>query len=180
MKKYSILLGVILIANSLSAQKFMTREGYLKFFGSTPMENIEAVTNQTNSVIDAATNAIVFQVLLNSFTFEKALMQEHFNENYVESEKFPKAVFKGSIVEKIDFNKPGTYKVTLKGTMSLHGVDKALEVPATLIVESNGVKLSSEFAMVPEDYNIPIPGAVRDKIAKQMEVTLKCAYQAVK
>lgn len=180
MKKLSILFAFAALSFSANAQKYLTREGYIKFFGSTPMENIEAVTSQTNSVIDAASNAIVFQVLLNSFTFEKALMQEHFNENYVESEKFPKAIFKGSILEKVDFNKPGNYKVTLKGVMSLHGVDKPIEVPASLIVEKIGIKLSSEFAMVPEDYNIAIPSAVRDKIAKKMDVTLKCSYQLVK
>jgi len=180
MKKGFVIAAFSLLAISASAQKYITREGYIKFFGSTPMENIEAVTSQASSVIDASNNAVVFQVLLNSFTFEKALMQEHFNENYVESEKFPKAVFKGEIVEKVDFKKSGTLKVTLKGTMSLHGVDKPISVPATLIVDGKGVKLSSEFSLVPEDFNIAIPGAVRDKIAKQMEVTVKCAYQEVK
>ncbi len=179
MKKGILVSAIALFAFTANAQKYMTREGYIKFFGSTPMENIDAVSSQASSVIDAGTNAVVFQVLLNSFTFEKALMQEHFNENYVESEKYPKAVFKGNIAEKIDFTKAGTYKVTLKGTMSLHGVDKPVSAPATLIVEKGGLKLSSEFAMVPEDYNIAIPGAVREKIAKQMKVTVKCAYKPV-
>ena len=180
MKKLSVLLSAMLISGSISAQKFMTREGYIKFFGSTPMENIEAVSSQASSVIDASNNAVVFQVLLNSFTFEKALMQEHFNENYVESEKYPKAVFKGNIVDKVEYSKPGTYKITLKGTMSLHGVDKAVTTPATLIVEKGTIKLAAEFQMIPEDYNIAIPGAVREKIAKQMDVTVKCSYQEVK
>lgn len=176
----SFFIATLLLATiAVSAQKYITREAYIKFYGSTPLENIEAVTNQASSVIDAATNEVVFQVLLNSFTFEKALMQEHFNENYVESEKYPKCIFKGKIQEAIDFKKSGTYPVTIKGTMSLHGIEREIEVRATVIVEKNGIKLSSTFMVVPEDYEIKIPGAVRDKIAKEMEVTVKAAYKPV-
>lgn len=179
MKKSQLIVVALLICGSLSAQKFITRGAYIKFFGSTPMENIEAVTKQGSSVIDASNGDVVFQVLLNSFTFEKALMQEHFNENYVESEKYPKCTFKGKIIGDVDYKKPGTYQVEIKGTMSLHGVDQEMTAPATVIVEKDGVKLSSEFKVVPEDYDIEIPGAVRDKIAKQMEVTVKAAYKPV-
>ncbi len=161
------------------AQKYLTREAYLKFFGSTPIENIEAVTNQASSVIDVTTNEVVFQVLLNSFTFEKALMQEHFNENYVESEKYPKCVFKGKIKEAVSLSKTGTYKVTIAGSMTLHGVTRPIEVSADITVEKSTIKLMSTFVIVPEDYEIIIPGAVRDKIAKSMEVTVKAAYKPV-
>ena len=180
MKKFFLLLAIAFLALSANAQKFLTREGFIKFYGSTPMEDIEAVTKQASSVIDAESKAVVFQVLLNSFAFEKALMQEHFNENYVESEKFPKATFKGTIVGDVDLSKSGTFEVSLNGNMNLHGVDKELTVPATIIVEKEGMKLSSEFSLVPEDFRIEIPGAVREKIAKQMEVTVKCAYKPVK
>lgn len=161
------------------AQKMMTREGYIKFFGSTPMENIEAITNQASSVIDVSTNDVVFQVLMNSFTFEKALMQEHFNENYVESEKYPKAVFKGKIASDVKLMKPGTFTTTIEGTMTLHGVEQNIKAPATIIVDKDGIKLSSEFKMAPEDYKIAIPGAVRDKIAKEMALTVKAFYKPV-
>jgi polyisoprenoid-binding protein YceI len=177
--KTIVLTALMLGAISVSAQKYLTREAYIKFYGSTPLENIEAVTNQGSSVIDASNGDIVFQVLVNSFTFEKALMQEHFNENYVESETYPKCVFRGKIQEEVDYSKPGKYEVTIKGTMTLHGVEQALSIKAMLIVEKGGVKLSAEFNMVPEDYNIEIPGAVRDKIAKQMDVTVKAAYKPV-
>jgi hypothetical protein len=180
MKKLSFLTAILFVAISVNAQKYLTREGYIKFYGKTPLENIEAVSNQASSVIDASTNKIVFQVLANSFTFEKALMQEHFNENYVESGKFPNASFVGVIVEKVNFNKPGSFDVTLKGTMSLHGVNRMITVPAKLIVEKGSLKISSEFALIPEVYDIDIPGAVRDKIAKQMEVKVKCSYKLVK
>ncbi len=177
----SILFSTLFIVsvNVLFAQKYITREAYIKFYGSTPLENIEAVTNQSSSVIDVATGEVVFQVLLNSFTFEKALMQEHFNENYVESDKYPKCTFKGKLTDDIDFSKPGKYQVTLKGTMSLHGVDQQISVPADLIIEKGTIKLAAVFDMVPEDYKIEIPGAVRDKIAKHMEVTVKAKYKPV-
>lgn len=177
MKKF--LFATIILATNVTAfaQTYITRNAYVKFFGSTPLENIEAVSNQASSVLDVAKTEVAFQVLLNSFTFEKALMQEHFNENYVESEKYPKCVYRGKIVGEVNYAKPGTYKVTLKGKMNLHGVEKELEVPATIIVEKDAIKLSSEFKMVPEDYNIAIPGAVRDKIAKEMAVTVKAAYK---
>ncbi len=177
MKSYFFLAFLVAAVCSASAQTFITRNAYIKFFGSTPMENIDAVSDQASSVIDVAKSEVAFQVLLNSFKFEKALMQEHFNENYVESEKYPKCIFRGKIVGAIDYAKPGTYKVTLRGKMNLHGVEKELDVPATISLEKDGVKLSCEFKMVPEDYNIAIPGAVRDKIAKQMTVTVKAAYK---
>jgi polyisoprenoid-binding protein YceI len=177
MKTYFFSALLFAVVGSASAQTFITRNAYIKFFGSTPMENIEAVSNQASSVIDVAKSELAFQVVLNTITFEKALMQEHFNENYVESEKYPKCIFRGKIVGAVDYAKPGTYKVTLSGKMNLHGVEKDLDVPATIIVEKDGLKLSSEFKMVPEDYKIAIPGAVRDKIAKEMAVTVKAAYK---
>jgi polyisoprenoid-binding protein YceI len=170
------LLSTFLMAD---AQKYLTREAYLRFFGSTPIEDIEAVTNQASSVIDTETGDVVFQVLMNSFSFEKALMQEHFNENYVESEKYPKCTFKGKFQEDIDFAKPGEYDVTINGSMNLHGVEKQISTPAKLIIDKKGMKLSATFSINPEDYAIEIPGAVRNKIAEEMEVTVKAAYQPV-
>lgn len=180
MKKTSlVLIGIVMLSLTAQAQKYITREGYVKFFGSTPLENIDPVSNQASSVIDTETNEIVFQVLLNSFKFEKALMQEHFNENYVESSKYPRAVFKGKMVGDINYKKQGTYKVEIQGTMTLHGVDQEIKAPATIIVEKGSLKLTSVFDMKPEDYNIEIPGAVRNKIAEKMEVTVKCLYKPV-
>lgn len=180
MKKLIPLTFLLLVAFTSNAQKYLTREGFIKFHGSTPLENIDATTQQASSVIDASSNDIVFQVLLNSFTFEKALMQEHFNENYVESEKYPKVIFKGKITGDVNFKEKGTYEVKITGVMTLHGVDKNISVPATIIVEKEGVKLSSEFKMAPADYDIDIPSAVENKIAKEMAVTVKCMYKLVK
>src|SRR5690606_29851446 len=104
--------------------KYLTRSGKVTFFSSTPLEAIEAFNNEAASVMDAKTGDIVFQVPIRSFKFENALMQEHFNENYLESSKYPKAEFKGKItdINKVNFSKDGTYNVTSKGNLTIHGV----------------------------------------------------------
>jgi polyisoprenoid-binding protein YceI len=181
MKKMTVLIcavAMMLMSAPLQAQKLITREGFIRFFGSTPLENIEGVSRQAGSALDLATGEVVFQVLVNSFKFEKALMQEHFNENYAESEKFPKAIFKGQLEGDFDLRKAGKYNASLKGTMTFHGVTQPINVPVSLEVLKDGsVKLNANFNMVPEAYEIKIPGTVRDKIAKEMEVTVSAHYK---
>ncbi len=179
MKRIFLSAAFIGLAFSAFSQKMMSREAYIRFFGSTPLENIEAATNQGSSVIDVATGDVVIQALLNSFTFEKALMQEHFNENYVESAKYPKVVFKGKIPATVNLKTPGSYKTNVAGTMSLHGVDKQITVPVALVVEKVQIKVTADFSMIPEDYNIAIPGTVRNKIAEKMDVTMKAVFKPV-
>src|SRR5690242_16719248 len=123
MKKIMLLLALTAIVSGANAQKYMTRTGKVTFFSSTPVENIEAVNNEAAAAVDAATGDVVFQVPIQSFKFEKSLMQEHFNENYMESDKFPKAVFKGNIGKgAVNFAKDGNYPVTAKGKLTIHGV----------------------------------------------------------
>lgn len=179
MKKYIFTLLLGAISFSLSAQRQLTREGYIRFFGATPAENIEGVSNQASSVIDASNGDIAWQVLLTSFTFEKALMQEHFNENYVESATFPKAEFRGSVEDfsAIDLSTNGEYEVTITGDLSLHGVTKPTSATGTLKVEDGAIILDVTFDAVPEDYDIEIPSLVRDKIASSFDVTVKAKYQ---
>jgi hypothetical protein len=181
MKSKLLLCSIIACFTFISeafSQKVMTREGYIRFFGSTPLENVEGVSRQAASILDMESGDIVFQVLVNSFKFEKALMQEHFNENYAESEKYPKAIFKGKVTGDIDYKKPGTYEVVIKGTMTFHGIEKPIEAPAKIEIKADGaVKLDTKFQMVPEDYDIKIPSAVRDKIAPVIEVTAQAIYK---
>lgn len=181
--KKGLLLSVGLMMSTMAfSQKFMTREGYIRFFSSTPVENIEATTGQASSVLDAESGNVAFQVLMTSFTFEKALMQEHFNENYVESAKFPKATFKGKVsdLSKVNFKKDGQYAVVIEGTMNIHGVDHPVTTNATITVKGSDIGLDSKFNVSPSDYKIAIPSAVEDKIAKSLEVTVKAKYSAVK
>lgn len=165
------------------AQRYFTRSGEVVFFSSTPVEDIEAQNTSVRSVLDASSGAIQFSALMKSFVFEKALMQEHFNENYVESDDYPKAIFKGKItnLSSVNFDKPGTYSVKIVGTMTLHGVTKPLEVEGQLLVESaDKIEGTCSFIIEPETYQIRIPSLVRDKIAKEIKVSVKMNYQIMK
>lgn len=171
-----IIIAAVLLCglNAAYAQKYMTRTGKVTFFSSTPMENIEAFNNETASVVDAGNGDFVFQVPIKSFKFEKSLMQEHFNENYMESSKYPKAEYKGKIadIKKVNFAKNGTYNVVSKGKMTIHGVTQDVELPATITVKDNTATVNSVFKVSPKDYKINIPGLVEGKIAKEIEVTV--------
>ena len=174
MKTQILLTVFILSAFTINAQKFMTKNGYIGLFSHTPMEDIKGDNNQVASILDASTGEIVFQALMKSFKFEKALMEEHFNENYVESEKFPKSTFKGKItnLSDVDFTKTGVYKVTVEGELLIHGVTQNISTPGEIEIAGDGVKARSKFFIKPEDYKIEIPSVVRENIAKEITVTV--------
>lgn len=174
MKKVIIAALLLAGANGVYAQKYMTRTGKVSFYSPTPLEKIEAFNNETSSALDATSGAFVFQVPIKSFKFDRALMQEHFNENYMESDKYPKAEYKGKItdVSNVNFSKDGTYNVTSEGKMTIHGVTKDVKIPGTVVVKGNTVTINSKFFVIPQDYNIEIPKLVEGKIAKQIEVTV--------
>jgi polyisoprenoid-binding protein YceI len=154
-------------------QQYITRNGFVGFYSKTPLEDIKAENTQVFAAIDVAKKNIAFTLLLKGFVFTKELMQEHFNENYVESDKYPKAVFTGSYTGDVTADKDGSYKVMIEGTLTFHNVSKPIEVPGTLAVHPGKISGTCTFAVKPEDYNINIPSLVRDKIAKEMTVTVK-------
>lgn len=155
------------------AQTYMTRNGLIGFYSKMPLEDIKAENNQVYAVIDAGKKNLAFTLLVKGFLFEKALMQEHFNENYIESDKYPKAVFIGAYVGDVTTGKDGVYKVTVKGNLTLHGIKKAIEAPGTMEVKGGKILGRSSFMIKPEDFNINIPSVVRDKIAKEMRVNVQ-------
>jgi len=174
MKTKVLMTAFIFLAFTLNAQKFMTKNGYIGFYSHTPMEDIKGDNNQVASILDASTGELVFQVLMKSFKFEKTLMEEHFNENYVESEKFPKSTFKGKItnLSDVDFSKTGSYKVKVDGELSIHGVTQNVSTPGEIEITEGGVNARSQFIIHPEDYKIEIPAIVRENIAKEISVTI--------
>lgn len=179
--KTLILIPLLLLSMQINAQdKFFTRDGFVSFFSSTKMEDISAENKKVSCIYALSTQKLEFAVLMKSFHFEKALMEEHFNENYVESEKFPKAVFKGNIVFPTNFTPGSKTDVKVKGTMSLHGVSKEIEVTGTIERIGENIKLVSQFYIVPENYNIAIPGTVRDNIAKEIKVNVQMNLQPFK
>ncbi len=179
-----LLLATVSAFFTANAQsKYYTRDGRVSFFSSTPMEDIEALSNDASSVFDIKTGKVEFGVPMKSFTFEKALMQEHFNEDYVESDKFPKAKFKGIFEFEGDFDpaKAGEYKVIAKGKFTLHGITQEITEKGTFTVSDEGNLFAvCVFHVKPADYDIEIPSTVRDKIAKTVEVTIKMNYKPLK
>jgi hypothetical protein len=179
MKKLTILL--ILIASIVStahAQLFMTKNAFVNFYSKAALEDITADNNQAYSIIDGTKKNIAFSLLMKSFIFQKQLMQDHFNENYVESDKYPKAVFSGAYTGDVTFDKDGVYKIIVKGNLTLHNVTRVIELPATLEIKNGKVSGNAQFTIKPEDYNISIPSVVRDNIAKELTVTIKANYIA--
>ena len=166
---------------SLHAQRQMTRTGHIWFISETPLETIEAHNNQVTSILDTEKGDIVFQALMKGFQFEKALMQEHFNEKYVESDKYPKAVFKGSVtnLNEVDFLKDGNYPAKVKGSLTIHGVTKEVETEGQIKVEDGKVSTTAEFPITVADYEIKIPSVVRDNIAKEVKVFVDVKYEAM-
>lgn len=174
MKKILVALLLTGGAANVYAQKYITRTGKISFYSSTPVENIAAVNNEVGSVLDSKTGDLVFQLAIKSFKFEKALMEEHFNENYMESDKYPKSDFKGKIADlsKVNFAKDGKYDVLATGKLTMHGVTKDVSIPGTITVKGNQATLNSKFKVKPADYKIKIPAMVEAKIAKEIEVTV--------
>ncbi|MCC6816061.1 MAG: YceI family protein [Saprospiraceae bacterium] len=175
MKKYLLLL-LLLPGINLSAQRYLTKTAYVKFFSSTPLEKIDAVSNTSACILDISNGNLEFSVLNTSFQFKKALMQQHFNENYIESSKFPKSKFRGTIqnLGSIDFSKSGAHQILINGDMNIHGITKQIVVPATLKIENSGKIIGeAKFKVKPEDYSIKIPSLVKDNIAKEIEITVK-------
>jgi polyisoprenoid-binding protein YceI len=160
-----------------SCQLYSTRSGFVGFYSKTALEDIKAENNQVYAIIDPAKQNLAFQLLCKGFVFPKELMQEHFNENYVESDKYPKATFSGTYTGDVQVNKDGVYKVTVKGNLTLHNATKAIEAPATIEVKNGHLLGQAEFKVKPEDFNINIPSLVRDKIDKEMtvKVNVDCA-----
>ena len=181
MKRLVFILFFLNIIFAANAQKYMTKNGFIGFYSHTSMEDIKADNNQVAGVLDISTGEMVFQALIKSFHFERALMEEHFNENYMDSEKFPKSTLKGKItnLSSVDFTKNGTCEVTVEGDLTIHNVTNKVSIKGTIEVITGGINADSKFNIVPEDYNITIPGIVREKINKNLEVTVSMKYTPI-
>ncbi|MCC7246866.1 MAG: YceI family protein [Saprospiraceae bacterium] len=171
-KQLFFLLFLVVLATPAMAQKYFTSDGKIKFSSDTPLRKIEGTTNSASCALETSSGQMAWRVLVKGFKFEKALMEEHFNENYMESEKYPKAVFTGTItnLNEIDFKKDGTYNAVVSGNMEIHGVKKPLTTNGALTVKGGSVRLNAGFKVACADYNIDIPSVVRDEIAKEINV----------
>ena len=175
MKKI-LLLTLLVIGFQSRAQLFMTTNGEVSIFSKTPMENIDAVNKSVSSIINTATNEVAVQMRITNFVFPNKLMQEHFNENYLESEKFPSATFKGKIKETVDLTVAGTYPITASGTATIHGVTRPIDLKGTIISTGTSLALTCAFEVKLVDYKVDIPKIVFAKIAEVIKVSSKINY----
>jgi polyisoprenoid-binding protein YceI len=175
MKRTLFVLAIAVMSiSAASAQRYMTKTGKIRFYSDTPMEKIEAVNRQVNSALDVSSGSFVFRAMIKSFEFEKALMQEHFNENYMESDKFPLSSFTGKVsnLSEINFSKDGTYNAVVEGDLTIHGVTKKIKEKGTFEVKAGKVTGKSVFNVLLKDYNVAVPKAVTNNIAESIEVTV--------
>lgn len=175
MLKKIFVMGLVLLAGLANAQtKYFTKQGKIGFYSETSMEKIEAHNSRVTSILDAETGKIEFAVLIKAFEFEKALMQEHFNENYMESGTYPKATFKGQITDmkSVDLKKDGTYNVNVKGDLTIHGVTKNVTEKAVIKVKGGVISAECNTNVALKDYNIKVPSVVGNKIAEVIQVKI--------
>jgi hypothetical protein len=178
----TLLIGLCVLATHQGfAQRYMTKTATVDFISKTPIETFTALNKSSVCLLDAGTGSLDLVVQIKSFVFEKQLMQEHFNENYLESEKYPKATFKGKInqLTPAQYAKEGIYPVEIEGKLTIHGVTKDIKEKARLSINSKGILLEGGFQVAPTDYQIAIPGAVKDKIAKEVFIHVKAVMESM-
>ena len=182
MKKVIVLaLGLVFAVTGVFAQdKFFTKTGKISFYSKATLENIEAHNRSVTCVLDAKTGNVQFSALVKGFEFEKALMQQHFNENYLESDKYPRAEFKGQITNNSDINyaKDGTYNAKVKGKLTLHGETKDVETDGTITVKGGKVQAESDFTLQLPDYKIK--NEKLNNISNTIRVTVNCMLEPLK
>ncbi len=182
MKKFMLAAFVLLMAVPTYAQRYITKNGYISFYAATKLETIEAKNNQVDCALDTHSGFFVVKALMRSFIFERALMQEHFNEEYVESDKYPDATFIGKVenMKDIDFSKPGTYPAVITGKLTIRGVTNTLTAHGTFTVANGKIVGDAKFPITIGDYGISIPAPVVGKIAKSFLVTVKVNLSPLK
>jgi polyisoprenoid-binding protein YceI len=173
MKRFVLISLLLGAAVTGFGQIYVTRNGNILLLSDTPLESIHAENKEVEAAVDVTHRNIAFSLPLKSFVFKRALMQEHFNENYVESDKYPTSTFSGSFAETIPPGKDGSFPVKIHGKLTLHGVTKELDVPGTLVRKGNMLTGTADFKLNPTDYNISIPFIVRDKIEKETSIKVK-------
>ena len=180
MKHISIILLAWMSIFQTGQGLYMCKNAEISIFSSAPIEDIAARTSSGQSVYNAATGDLVFSVAINTFKFRKALMQEHFNSDYLESDKYPRATFKGKIQEHPDLTKDGTYQITATGVLDVHNVKQNRTIPGTLTVSNGNVTMKSEFMVKCVDHHIDIPKLVFQNIAETIKVNITATYTAAK
>ena len=172
-------LGLFLIGNS---QTFVTKNAMIRFYSKAQLEKIEGISRQVNAALVNPSGDLAFKVLIKSFNFDKALMQEHFNENYMESDKYPEATFLGKVTnfKEISISKDGSYPATVEGKLTIHGQTQTVKETGTIEVKGGIVTAKAKFNILLSDYKISIPNTVINNIAKSVEITVEASMDKIK
>jgi polyisoprenoid-binding protein YceI len=183
--KNTVAFAALLLLTTLAVHaqdRYFTKTGKIEFYSKAPLEDIAAKNSTVTAVLDKNTGAFQFAVQMKSFEFEKALMQQHFNSNYVESDKFPQAEFRGAVANNaaVNYSKDGTYPVRVKGKLTIHNVTKDVEVPGTVKVVGGKVEALSTFGIKLSDYKISIPSPVKDKVSNNIKITVDTKLEPLK
>ena len=175
-------IAVILHSLLLAQDKYFTKSGKIYFNASAKLEKVEATNRSVIAVMDTKTGAVQFAVMLKGFEFEKALMQEHFNENYVESDKYPKSEFTGQIVnnKEINYSKDGVYSAKVTGRLILHGQTKDVSATGKITVKNGKLQLDADFEVLLSDFKIDIPGLVKENISNNTKISVACQLEPLK
>jgi hypothetical protein len=176
MKHIAIILLAWMSINQASQGLYACKNAKISLYSSAPIEDISATSSSGTSVYNAATGDLVFSVNITSFQFPKSLMQEHFNSDYMESDKYPKATFKGKIQEHIDVTKNGSYPVTAVGELDVHNVKQTRTIPGKITVDNGVVTMTSEFMVKCADHHIEIPKIVFHNIAESIKMNVSATY----
>jgi polyisoprenoid-binding protein YceI len=166
----AICTALLLCSSASYAQLFSSSTGNISFFSKTPVEDIEAHSKVMLGVMNIEKRTLAFKVANTSFEFKNKLMQEHFNEKYMESEKYPESSFAGKINETVDLTKNGDYPVTVTGKLKVHGVEKDRTIAGVISVKDGRISIKSDFKVLVKDHNITIPTLVLAKIAEEITV----------
>ena len=176
MKKIFLILLISCFALLSKAQLYTCSEGTVSFFSEAPVENIEATNSRVSSFLNTSNNEVMFIVHIRGFTFDKDLMKEHFNEKYMESDKYPTSTFKGKINEQVDYTKSGTYNVTATGVLMMHGVEREINAAGVITVDKDKINMKSEFRVPLKGFNIEVPKLVFQNIAEIISVKINTNY----
>ena len=170
---------IFVLAFAAQSQTYLTRNGNISFYSHTPLEDVKAQNNEAVSVINAATGDIEFKVAVKSFHFQKAAMEDHFNDDdYMASEKFPKASFKGTLsnVSSVNFAKDGVYNVSVTGNLTIRDVTKPVSAQGTVTVKGQSITVASTFNIKRLDYNVVGEAFVQKKISEDIQISVNCHY----
>jgi len=175
---FSVLLSIAFFSNVQAQDKYITKTGHVWFHSKTPLKEIEAHSRQVTSILDTKTGDMIVSAFLTDFKFDNQLVEEHFNENFVESAKFPKVKFKAKVLDiaSVDFTKNGTYKRMVEGVMEMHGTSVNIKKEGTAVVKDGKIKATAYFTVTAAQFAIIIPDLVKDKIQKDVEVSVEFTY----